>query len=231
MLLSHCRENYPINSRLFTVLPVSVARKRTRALAHAMNWLFATFLSQEEKLNWILAGNLRKQMDLSYIWQQTKHLLLALESRRCQLLFDNLNLPPWFCKPGSCLIACCDDASLQAGCYLRFLRPSCGWTGLPPPSTRCWEKLSALRPPSPNPLQGLERTGASRVNRNSLNETLFFSTISLFFFWEIFRESEVEVPFWNWFILISRRFRGNISCSRCDGIIQCDWRQRVLSGG
>lgn len=46
-----------------------------------------------EPFNLTLAGNISKQMDLSYIWQQISHFTLKICC--CQILFDNMNISLW----------------------------------------------------------------------------------------------------------------------------------------
>lgn len=55
----------------------------------------------------IVAGNLKEQMDFSYIWLQISHFPGAHKICCCQLLFDNLNISPrsggLACVPFDCL--------------------------------------------------------------------------------------------------------------------------------
>lgn len=92
---------YSIKVNIVHMFPVSLAWKYTCECVGrwVISWLFATWKSLRredmEQLNWILAGNLRKQMDFSYIWQQISHFPVAQKFCCCQLLFDNLNISPW----------------------------------------------------------------------------------------------------------------------------------------
>lgn len=90
-----------IKMNIVHMFPVSLAWKYSCECVGCwvISWLFATWKSLRrgdmEQLNWILAGNLRKQMDFSYIWQQISHFPVAQKICCCQLLFDNLNISPW----------------------------------------------------------------------------------------------------------------------------------------
>lgn len=134
------------------MFPVSLAWKYTCECVGCwvISWLFATWKSLRrgdmEQLNWILAGNLRKQMDFSYIWQQISYFPVAQKICCCQLLFDNLNISPWSEGLACALLDCLFWWVCPADSILSVLSKAQLWW-LANPSTP--KRLPSRRPSCP----------------------------------------------------------------------------------